>query len=265
MVVYVVYRASRNVKDRSLMPRRLYGLGCSKIHKGFWEINETKTSKVMQLLQGKQPVLLKKTRDLRRPNSVHVFNVKKPRELGSLVIVIHASARETKREKTSNFLKKAPYIRLRRSVYAFLQDHSLFDKENRLIDGHKFLVFLEENGEDFKVISRIAIVNQSCIERLVEETKQRVEEELLDIVESCKRYQIKFSNERCDPQCVRNTLTKLKRRFEKTKNVASFYEKWMKIDFSKSLMKSYRKVKRIQASVDNRRLNADLELELAVS
>jgi len=265
MVVYVVYRASRNVKDRSLMPRRLYGLGCSKIHKGFWEIKEMKTSKVIQLLQGKQPVLLKKTRDLRRPNLVHAFSVKKPRELGSLLIVIHVSDRETKREKISNFLKKAPYIRLRRSVYAFFQDHPLFDKENRLVDGHKFLAFLEENGEDFKVISRIAIVNQNCIERLVEETKQRVEEELLDIAESCKRYQIKFSNEICDPQCVITTLTRLKRRFETIKNIASFYEKWMKIDFSKSLMKSYRMVKRIQESIDNRRLNADGELELTVS
>ncbi|MDH5494529.1 MAG: hypothetical protein OEY24_02340 [Candidatus Bathyarchaeota archaeon] len=265
MVIYVVYLASKNIKDRSLTPRRLHALGCRKIHKCFWEINEKNLSKVTQLLQGKQPVLLKKAREIRRPLSVRTLKEKKFRELGSLVIVIHNIDKETKREKASHFLKKAPYIRLRRSVYAFLQRHSLFDKKNELVDWQKFVTFLRENGEDFKVITRVVILNQSCIVRLLEETKQRVEAELLNIAESCKRFQVKFSKEGCDPQFAKDALSKLKRRFTIIKNVASFYEKWMEVDFSKSLMKSYRAIKKMQSFIDSNRANANVYLELVVS
>jgi len=178
MVLYVVYRAPRESKGRSVLPHRLKALGCRQVHRTFWEVEEEKVNRVLKALKKNQPILLKRVREIRKPRFVRNKGVS---ELRSLVIVMYATPKEARREKTKDFLMKAPYIRLCRSVYAFSQKHSLFDKNNELVDALKFTDFIKEIQEYVKVIPRVVIVNKGSIERLLEETRQRVESELSDI------------------------------------------------------------------------------------
>ena len=183
MVLYVVYRAPRESKGRSVLPHRLKALGCRQVHRTFWEVEEEKVNRVLKALKKNQPILLKRVREIRKPRFVRNKGVS---ELRSLVIVMYATPKEARREKTKDFLMKAPYIRLCRSVYAFSQKHSLFDKNNELVDALKFTDFIKEIQEYVKVIPRVVIVNKGSIERLLEETRQRVESELSDINGCCK-------------------------------------------------------------------------------
>jgi len=118
MVLYVVYRASRESKDRSVLPRRLKALGCRRVRRSFWEVDGEKVNRVLKVLEKNQPILLKRVREIKKPRIVRNKGVS---ELGSLVIVMYATPKEAKREKIRNFLRNEPYIRLCRSVYPFSQ------------------------------------------------------------------------------------------------------------------------------------------------
>jgi len=249
MVLYVAYRASKESKSRSLLPHRLRALGCRQVHKSFWEIEEGKVNKVLKVLEKNQPILLKRVRENRKPRFAKNKGIS---ELGSLVIVMYATHKETKRERIKNFLRKAPCIRLSRSVYAFSQNHSLFDKENELVDAFKFAGFIKGIHEDVKVIPRVVIVNADSIERLLEEIKQRVEGELSYIIRCCKELYNRALSAEYDVPLMRDALSKNKRRFIIVKKVAAFYEKWLRMDFSRSLMKSYRAIEKVNSAVNKK-------------
>ena len=249
MVLYVVYRASRESKDRSVLPHRLKALGCRQMRRSFWEVDEEKVNRVLKVLEKNQPILLKRVREIRKPRFVRNKGVS---ELGSLVIVMYATPKEEKREKIRNVLRKAPYIRLCRSVYAFSQKHSLFDKNNELVDAMKFTDFIEEIREYVKVIPRVVIVNKGSIERLLEETRQRVENEISDINRCCRELYNKALEEEHEVRRIRNLLSKNRGRFVTVKKVAAFYKKWLGMDFSRSLMKTYRAVAKVN-SILNRK------------
>lgn len=249
MVVYVAYRAPRESKDRSILPHRLEALGCRRVRRSFWEVDEEKVSRVLKVLERNQPILLKRVREIRKSQFVKNKEVS---ELGSLVIVMYATPKEAKREKIKTFIRKAPYIRLCRSVYAFSQKHSLFDKNNELVDAQKFTDFIKGIREDVKVIPRVVIVNKSSIERLLEETRQRVENEISDINKYCKKLYNEALWGEHEVRQTRDSFSKNKRRFTAVKKVAAFYEKWLGMDFSKSLMKTYRAVAKVN-SILNRK------------
>jgi len=249
MVLYVVYRAPRESKDRSVIPRRLEALGCRRVRRSFWEVDEEKVNRVLKGLEKNQPILLKRVREIRKPRIVRNKGVF---ELGSLVIVMYATPKEAKREKIKNFLRKAPYIRLCRSVYAFSQKHSLFDKNNEVVDALKFTDFIKGIREDVKVIPRVVIVNKGSIERLLEETRQRVENEISDITKSCKELYNKALAGEHEVRRIRDSFSKNKRRFVTVKKIAAFYKKWLGMDFSRSLLKAYRAVAKVN-SILNRK------------
>jgi hypothetical protein len=249
MVLYVVYRASRESKDRSLLPHHLKALGCRRVRRSFWEIDEEKVNRVLKVLEMNQPILLKRVREIRKPRIVRNKGVF---ELGSLVIVMYATPKEAKREKIKNFLRKAPYIRLCRSVYAFSQKHSFFDKNNELVDALKFTDFIKGIREDVKVIPRVVIVNKGSIERLLEETRQRVENEISDIIRCCNEVYNKALAGEYEVRRIRDSLSKNRRRFVTVKKVAVFYGKWLGMDFSRSLMKAYRTIAKVN-SILNRK------------
>jgi hypothetical protein len=249
MVLYVVYRAPRESKDRSVLPRRLKELGCRRVHRSFWEVDEEKVNRVLKALEKNQPILLKRVREIRKPRFVRSKGVS---ELGSLVIVMYATPKEAKREKIMNFLRKAPYIRLCRSVYAFSQKHSLLDKNNELVDALKFAAFIKGTREDVKVIPRVVIVNKGSIERLLEETRQRVENEISDINRCCKELYDRVLGGEHEIRRVSDSLSKNRRRFIAVKKVAAFYEKWLGMDFSRSLMKAYRAVAKVNSIVNRK-------------
>jgi len=249
MVLYVVYRAPRESKDRSVLPRRLKALDCRRVHRTFWEVDEEKVNRVLKVLEKNQPILLKRVREISKPRFMRNKGVS---ELGSLVIVMYATPKEAKREKTKIFLRKAPYIRLCRSVYAFSQKHSLFDKNNELVDALKFTDFIKEIREDVAVIPRVVIVKRGSVERLLGETRQRVENEISDINRCCKELYNKALEGEHEVRRIRDSLSRNRRRFITVKKVAAFYEKWLRIDFSRSLMKAYRAIAKVN-SILNRK------------
>ena len=245
MVLYLAYKAPKDAKDRSLIPKRLRSSGCVQLRKSFWKVEEEKAGKVLMSLQKNRPVLLRRIREIRKPrltNGAH--------ELGSLVIVMYGTTNEVKRQKIKTYLRKAPAIRLCRAVYAFCQKHSLFDKNRELIDADLFSQLIEEAGVDVKVIPRAVIVNSGSVEPLLDETRERVQNEFLGIVRCCKELYRKASGE--DVHDIRGMLLKLKRRHLRAKKVAAFYEKWLKIDSSKSIVMSYRALRKVYTVVSER-------------
>jgi len=249
MVLYVVYRAPRESKDRSVLPRRLKALGCRRVRRSFWEVDGEKVNSVLKVLERNRPIFLKRVREIRKSRFVRNKGIS---ELGSLVIVMYATPKEAKREKIKNFLRKAPYIRLCRSVYAFSQKPSLFDKNNELVDALKFSDFIREIRENVKVIPRVVIVHYGSIERLLEETRRRVENEISDINRCCKELYNNALEGEHEVRRIRDSLSKNRRRFVTVKKVAAFYEKWLGLDFKKSLMKAYRAIVKVN-SILNRK------------
>jgi hypothetical protein len=246
MVLYVVYKASKEFKDRSALPDRLKALGCKRLHKAFWKIDEERVNRVLKVLEKNQPILLKRVRELKKPQFEENRRIS---ELGSLVIVMYAAPKEVKREKIRSIIKRAPCIRLRRSIYAFFQKHSLFDKDHQLVDALEFADFIKGIKGDVKIIPRVVIVNTNSIERLLQETRERVESETSDIIGCCRELCGKVLRGD-DVRLIRDSLSKNKRRFLTLKKVATFYEKWLRMDFSRTLMKSYHAVRKVNSIVN---------------
>ena len=245
MVLYVVYRAPKEFKGRSVLPHRLKALGCRQLHRAFWEIDEEKAYKVLKVLEKNQPILLKRVREIKKPRFA---KDKELSELGSLIIVMYTIPKEEKRGRIKNFLNRAPCIRLRRSVYAFSYRQSLFDKGKKLVDAQRFADFIREIQGNVKVIPRLVIVNTDSVERLFQGIRERIEGESSDIVRCCKELYRKALR-RVDVRLIRDSLSKNKRRFLTLKRVAAFYEKWLRMDFSRSLMKSYKAIKKVNSIV----------------
>ena len=245
MVLYVVYKAPIESTARSAIPSRLKALGCLQIHRAFWKIEEKKVHLVLKVLENNQPVILKRLRAIKNPK---LAKRKAFSGLGSLVVVTFTLPKGANREKVTNFLRKAPCIRLRRSVYAFSQRHSFYEKEPTLVDALKFVNFLREIQGNVKIISRVVILNPVAVERLLQETQDRIEKGTTDIVSSCKDLYIKSRNGK-DYSLIREHLSRLKRRFLILKKVAAVYELWLKIDFTKSLMRAYHALRKVYAIV----------------
>jgi len=245
MVLYVVYKAPIESTARSAIPSRLKALGCLQIHRAFWKIEEKKVHLVLKVLENNQPVILKRLRAIKNPK---LAKRKAFSGLGSLVVVTFTLPKGANREKVTNFLRKAPCIRLRRSVYAFSQRHSFYEKEPTLVDALKFVNFLREIQGNVKIISRVVILNPVAVERLLQETQDRIEKGTTDIVSSCKDLYIKARNVK-DYSLIREHLSRLKRRFLILKKVAAVYELWLKIDFTKSLMRAYHALRKVYSIV----------------
>jgi hypothetical protein len=245
MVLYVVYRAPIESKARSAIPNRLKALGCQQLHRAFWKIDEKKVHLVLKVLENNQPILLKRLREIKNPK---IAKKKEFTGLGSLVVVTFALPKGANREKVKNFLRRAPCIRLRRSVYAFSQKHSFYEKEPKLVDALKLVNFIREIKGNVKIISRVVVVNRASVERLLQETRERVEKGAVDIVNSCKELYMKARTGN-DYGILRDRFSRIKRRFLILKKVAAVYEEWLKIDFSKSLMKAYHALRKVNSVI----------------
>jgi hypothetical protein len=245
MVLYVVYRAPIESKARSAIPNRLKALGCQQLHRAFWKIDEKKVHRVLKVLENNQPLLLKRIREIKNPK---LAKKKEFAGLGSLVVVTFALPKGANREKVKNFLRRAPCIRLRRSVYAFSQKHSFYEKEPKLVDALKFVNFIREIKGNVKIISRVVIVNKASVERLLQETRERIEKGAVDIVNSCKELYVK-ARAGNDYDVLRDRFSRIRRRFLFLKKVAAVYEDWLKIDSSKSLMKAYHALRKVNAVI----------------
>jgi len=248
MVLYVVYRASMESKARSTIPRRLKELGCQQIHRAFWKVNEKNARQVLKVLENNQPILLKRLREIRNPQ---LAKRKEFSGLGSLIVVFFTLPKDANREKMKNFLKRAPCIRLRRSVYAFSQRQPFYDREQKLVDAQRFAKFIREMRGETKIISRVVIVNRESAERLRQETRERVEREVAEIVAACKELFMK-AHEANETAMLRDRYLRIKRRFLALKKVAAVYDGWMKMDSSKSLMRGYHGLRKVNSALQKR-------------
>ena len=248
MVLYVVYRAPTESKRRSTIPSRLKALGCQQLHRAFWKIEEKEAHRVLKVLENNQPVLLKRLREIKNPQ---LAKKKEFKGFGSLVLVMFKLPKEANREKVKNFLRKAPCIRLRRSVYAFCQKHRLYDKEQKLVDAREFVNFIRALGGEVKIFSRVVIVNRESAKRLLQETREHIEKEVIKIVGSCKEFYMNARNGG-DLVQLRDRFARIRRRFATLKKVAAFYEAWLKVDFSKKLMTAYHALRRVNSVIQEK-------------
>jgi len=164
MALYVVYRAPLESKARSAIPKRLKTLGCQQLHRAFWKIDEKKIHDVLKVLKNNHPVVMKRLREIKNPK---LAKKKAFSGLGSLVVVTFTLPKGANREKVTNFLRKAPCIRLRRSVYAFSHKRSVTEKETKLVTVSKLASFIRDIGGDVKIISRVVILNPVAVEHLL--------------------------------------------------------------------------------------------------
>ncbi|PVX27298.1 MAG: hypothetical protein CW716_02980 [Candidatus Bathyarchaeum sp.] len=245
MVLYVVYRAPKESTGRSTIPNRLKALGCQPLHRAFWKIDEKKAQKVLEVLENNQPILLKRLREIKNPQ---VAKKKEFAGLGSLVVVTFTLPKGANREKVKNFLRRAPCIRLRRSVYAFSQKQSVYDKEQKVVDALKFVNFIREMKGDVKIISRVVIINRLSVERLLQETRDHIEKESANIIASCKELYMK-AHDGNDQAILRDRFLRIRRRFSTLKRVTAVYSVWLKIDFSKNLMRTYHALRKVNSAL----------------
>jgi len=245
MVLYVVYRAPKEATGRSAIPHRLKKLGCQQLHRAFWKIDEEKTRKVLKVLENNQPILLRRLREVRNPQ---LAKKKEFTGLGSLIVVLFSVPQGANREKVKNFLRRAPCLRLRRSVYAFSQKHTFYDKERKLVDALKFVNFIRGIQGEVKILSRVVIINTNSVERLLQETRERVEKRAVEIVKSCKELYGKALKGN-DPAILSDRFSRIKRRYSTLKKIAAFYEGWLKMDFSKSLMRAYHALRKVNSII----------------
>ena len=246
MTFYVVYRAPRNNKNRGVIPNELRSLGCVQLHKSLWEVQEEKTESVLQILQRHEPILLRRTREIRRPqwNRKGVVT-----DIGSLSVVAY-SIPNGKRKVINRALRKMPCIPLCRAVYAFPQKHRLSHKENKPVT--TLLKLIKENHGDVKVTSRIIIEDQNSIKKLLHEIADRIQKETSHIIASCKALAHKAEKEDDSRARLSKKLTEIKKRFGPLKRVTSSYEKWLRMDFSKNLLKTYRAIKKAQNIIEEK-------------
>lgn len=245
MVLYVVYRAPIESKNRSALPHRLKQLGCQPLHNAFWRIEKKNVHQVLKVLENNQPIVLKRQREIKNPP---LAKKKAFVGFGSLIVVMFMLPKGANREKVKNLLRKAPCIRLRRSVYAFSQKQKFYDKEHKLVDARKFVDFLREMQANVKIISRVIVMNKTSVQRLLLETRSHVEREVAEIVNSCKELYRKAQSG-SDLKVLNDRFSRIKRRYYTLKKVALAYSNWMKIDVSKILMRAYHALRKVHYAI----------------
>ena len=114
MVYYVAYKATKESKNRSQIARYLQILGCKYIRRAFLKVDDNKIGVVARILHKNYPIIMKRRRGIERPNFTKDGKI---RELGSLIVIAYKGSKRD-RMKIDFFLRRAPYIRLCRGVYA---------------------------------------------------------------------------------------------------------------------------------------------------
>lgn len=243
MTFYVVYRAPRNDKNRVIIPKGLRALGCVQLHKSLWEVQREKIEKVLQVLQKHEPILLRRTRELRKPE----WNRKgKVINVGSLSIVAY-NIPNGKRKLVNRALWKMPCIPLCRAVYALPHRHIFFDK-NDAVD--VLLKLIKENEGNVKVISRIVIEDSDSIQQAINEIEERIEQEAQEVTTLSERLLAKIKENNGDATNSSEKLANLRQRYLTLKKVSSVYEKWLRLSFSKSMLKTYRAIKKTKDIIE---------------
>ncbi len=249
MVYYVAYKVSGELKYRSQIVRRLRALGCRQIRRSFWEVDKTKIGSVIKILQDNFVVILKRTREVRKP---YITPEGTFSELGSLVVVAYKIPEEAKKGKIKSLLKRAPCIRLSRGVYAFAQRHKRFDKNRELVDARTFWGLVREVDANAVMVPRVIVANNQIVESLLEDVRRRVEKEVNSINEGFRILSQKVKHEELNRRHTLRITRNLRRRFMNAKKLAAFYKEWLRIDFSSILIKPYPAMREVRYVLQER-------------
>ena len=243
MTFYVVYRAPRNDKNRGVVPNELRSLGCIQLHKSLWEVQEEKIKKALQILKKHEPILLRRTREIRKPT----WNRKgKATDIGSLSLVAY-NIPNGKRKLVNRALWKMPCIPLCRAVYAFPHRHTLLDKNNAV---DSLLNLIKANEGSVKVISRIVVEDSTSMQQVVSEIEERIKQESADIITLSERLAARIKENGDKTTNPVEKLANLRQRYSALKKLANAYEKWLKLKFSSNMLKAYRAIKKTMDLVE---------------
>jgi len=245
MVFYIVYRASKEYKNRSLIPKRLETLGCKRICSSFWEANERRINEVLKVVSDNQPILLKRIRDIRKPMYDAEGNII---DFGSLIIATYNAERDES-GKIKGLLRKAPYIKLCRSVYAFCQDNDQYGKKKRdAFNINHLFSLMKESDRDARIIPRIIIVNSTeATDILLERVRLRIAKKTEKILDGYKNLMCALVEEHIDKKRLFEEEKKLYSEFVSLRKIAVFYERWLRIDFAKEIMRVYSVIRKLQS------------------
>jgi hypothetical protein len=226
MVFYIAYKASR--ENRGLISRRLNALGCKRICGSFWEVENRKLERTLKIIGGNQPVLLKRTREIKRP----AYN-----------------ARKDDKGKIRWLLSRTPYIKICRSVYAFCHNNYKYDKRGDLFDVNYLFALMKENDKDAKIFSRMSIVNNDAetVKMLLDRVRVRIERKMRGILNGYMKLIRANYEGQIDRKRLIDEEKKLYSKFVALRRMSIFYEKWLKINFSKDLMKIYSMIRKLHS------------------
>lgn len=245
MVFYIIYRASKDCRNRSLISKRLKSLGCRPLCKSFWEVDEKHVNDALKIVQGNQPILLKRTREVMdKPKFDEEGNLI---DLGSLIVVLFYNAEKNEKEKIRRLLNHMPYIRLCRSVYAFCQYYSRYDRNGNLPSLNRFLKLVKEIDKDARILLRVRIMNTSSIEMLLKKTRERIKREVEETFEEYRNLSQKIQEKKIDQKQLSEEEKKLYKRFSSIRRIAKFYEKWLRISFTNDLVKIYSVMRKLKS------------------
>jgi hypothetical protein len=243
MVFYIAYKASR--ENRGLISRRLNALGCKRICGSFWEVENRKLERTLKIIGGNQPVLFKRTREIKRPAYDEEGNII---DFGSLIIIVY-NARKDDKGKIRWLLSRTPYIKICRSVYAFCHNNYKYDKRGDLFDVNYLFALMKENDKDAKIFSRMSIVNNDAetVKMLLDRVRVRIERKMRGILNGYMKLIRANYEGQIDRKRLIDEEKKLYSKFVALRRMSIFYEKWLKINFSKDLMKIYSMIRKLHS------------------
>lgn len=238
MPIYVVYKTSRNLKDRSAIPRMLRALGCIQLHRALWAVEEKNIREVLRMLREYQPILLRRQREITKPA---LDKKNKICDFGSLYLVAF-SVPKGRRKALNRALKKVACIPLCRGVYAFPQKRRFSDDKDRTI--FDLFNLVNEYGGKARVIPRMRIENRDSTEKLVDMITNHMKKEISDVIATSITFLQEINGE--DKEKMRKEKINLEKRFANVKKAANGYTEWLGINFSNEISKANRTFLRLE-------------------
>ncbi|MEM3755175.1 MAG: hypothetical protein QXE19_05765, partial [Candidatus Bathyarchaeia archaeon] len=214
MVIYIVYRAERKVKNRSIIPKVLRKFGGIQLHKSLWQVDEKELKNIKNFLEAHHFIILKRERELKEL----VIEENRLIDLGSLVVLAFdlPKNQQAGRKAIERLLIQVPHLFLCRSVYAFPQSHGLYGKTIT----RKISEMVKELGGKVVILPRITIMNNSIINDLIQEAILGIKKRLLAITSLLQ--QINYNDIK--------KLKELKVKILKLKITINLYIKWLTPD-----------------------------------
>ncbi len=250
---YLAYSPDRKNKDRSVIPKIFKDLGFERIQRSFWAIPNASLPKAIEILEKytHNYLLFRKRREIYKPT---IQENKDLFKLGSLVIIAYSFPKSSvrKRKMVSRLLRRAPYFKITRNVYAFpqLKYSKFMASESKLITPREFSTIITAIGGHTKILPKLVLVHDWMGSSLIAEMKKIRKYECLSIKQGCERLLSLLKEEKVDVASFKKKFTEIKAKYELTKEVISFFRKVMKIDLLKDCNQAYRSLMKCKKELE---------------